>query len=76
MSVPGAPPRHPYQYLDSYVSDLPAVIDLQAIRESKVRIGVDPLGGASVAYWDAIGERYGLEYGGREPRPSIRPSAS
>jgi len=51
---------HPYQYRDSYVSDLPAVIDLQAIRESKVRIGVDPLGGASVAYWDAIGERYGL----------------
>ena len=51
---------HHYQYLDSYVSDLPAVIDLQAIRESKVRIGVDPLGGASVAYWDAIGERYGL----------------
>jgi phosphoglucomutase len=36
------------------------VIDLQAIRESKVRIGVDPLGGASVAYWDAIGDRYGL----------------
>src|SRR5258707_8418738 len=51
---------HPQQYLDSYVSDLPSVIDLQAIRESKVRIGVDPLGGASVAYWDAIGDRYGL----------------
>jgi phosphoglucomutase len=51
---------HPHQYLDSYVSDLTSVIDLQAIRESKVRIGVDPLGGASVAYWDAIGERYGL----------------
>src|SRR6266581_1697841 len=51
---------HPYQYLDSYVSDLPSVIDLQAIRESKVRIGVDPLGGASVVYWDAIGDRYGL----------------
>jgi phosphoglucomutase len=51
---------HPYQYLDSYVRDLPAVVDLQAIRESKVRIGVDPLGGASVAYWDAIGNRYGL----------------
>jgi phosphoglucomutase len=42
------------------VRDLPAVVDLQAIRESKVRIGVDPLGGASVAYWDAIGNRYGL----------------
>jgi phosphoglucomutase len=51
---------HPYRYLDSYVGDLPAVIDLQAIRESKVRIGVDPLGGASVAYWDAIGDRFGL----------------
>src|SRR4030095_10648827 len=51
---------HSHQYLDSYVSDLPSVIDLQSIRESKVRIGVDPLGGASVAYWDAIGERYGL----------------
>ena len=51
---------HPHPYLDSYVSDLPSVVDLQAIRESKVRIGVDPLGGASVAYWDAIGERYGL----------------
>lgn len=51
---------HPYQYLDSYVRDLPSVVDVQAIRESKVRIGVDPLGGASVAYWDAIGDRYGL----------------
>src|SRR5690349_3501942 len=51
---------HPYKYLNSYVSDLPSVVDLEAIRESKVRVGVDPLGGASVAYWDAIGDRYGL----------------
>jgi phosphoglucomutase len=51
---------HPHQYRDSYVSDLSSVIDLQAIRDSKVRIGVDPLGGASVAYWDAIGDLYGL----------------
>jgi len=50
----------PYQYLDSYVNDLRSVIDLEVIRESKVRIGVDPLGGASVAYWDAIGDRHGL----------------
>jgi phosphoglucomutase len=42
------------------VRDLPSVIDLAAIRASKVRIGVDPLGGASVAYWDAIGDRYEL----------------
>jgi phosphoglucomutase len=51
---------HAFQYLDSYVRDLPSVIDLELIRESKVRIGVDPLGGASVAYWDAIGDRHGL----------------
>src|SRR5215813_5691807 len=51
---------HSHQYLDTYVRDLPTVVDLEAIRESKVRIGVDPLGGASVAYWDAIGDRYGL----------------
>ena len=55
-----APTVHPHPYLDSYVRDLPSAVDLQAIRESKVRIGVDPLGGASVAYWDAIGNRYGL----------------
>src|SRR5881296_838098 len=52
---------HSYDYLDSYVRDLPSVVDLQAIRESKIHIGVDPLGGASVAYWDAIGEKYGLD---------------
>ncbi len=51
---------HPHQYLETYIRDLPSVIDLQAIRDSKVHIGVDPLGGASVAYWDAIGDRYGL----------------
>ena len=51
---------HAYQYLDNYVRDLSSVIDIEAIRASKVAIGVDPLGGASVAYWDAIGDRYGL----------------
>ena len=51
---------HPHPYLDTYVSDLPAVVELESIRDCKVHIGVDPLGGASVAYWDAIGERYGL----------------
>ena len=51
---------HLYKYLDSYVRDLSSVIDIEAIRASKVAIGVDPLGGASVAYWDAIGDRYGL----------------
>src|SRR5271165_3539042 len=55
-----APTTHPHPYLESYVRDLDSVIDLQAIRESRVHLGVDPLGGASVAYWDAIGDRYGL----------------
>jgi phosphoglucomutase len=52
---------HRHEYLDAYVRDLPSVVDLDAIRASGVRIGVDPLGGASVAYWDAIGEKYGLD---------------
>ena len=52
---------HPHEYLDAYVGDLGSVVDLDAIRASRVRIGVDPLGGASVAYWDAIRERYGLD---------------
>ena len=45
----------------AYVDDLPQVLDLDAIREAGVRIGADPLGGASVDYWGAIGERYGLD---------------
>jgi len=52
---------HRHHYLDSYVADLPSVVDLEAVRESKVHIGVDPLGGASVMYWDAIGDRYHLD---------------
>jgi phosphoglucomutase len=50
-----------YDYLENYVADLSAVIDLDAIRSAGVRIGADPLGGASVHYWGAIGERYGLD---------------
>ena len=45
----------------AYVDDLPAVVDLDAIREAGVRIGADPLGGASVAYWGEIAERHGLD---------------
>jgi phosphoglucomutase len=50
-----------YDFLANYVDDLPAVIDLEAIRNAGVRIGADPLGGASVAYWGAIAERHGLD---------------
>ncbi|EEH66312.1 phosphoglucomutase, alpha-D-glucose phosphate-specific [Actinomyces urogenitalis DSM 15434] len=50
-----------HDYLESYVADLENVIDVEAIREAGVRIGADPLGGASVDYWGAIAERYGLD---------------
>jgi phosphoglucomutase len=49
---------HKHNYLESYVDDLPAVVDLQVIQGSQVRLGVDPLGGASLAYYDAIAERH------------------
>lgn len=50
-----------YDFLASYVGDLAGVLDLDAIRASGVRVGADPLGGASVDYWGAVGERYGLD---------------
>ena len=50
-----------YDYLDAYVADLPNVIDLHAVRAEGVRIGADPLGGASVDYWGAIAERHNLD---------------
>jgi phosphoglucomutase len=50
-----------YDYLAGYVDDLRSAIDMDAVRSAGVRIGADPLGGASVAYWGEIGERYGLD---------------
>ena len=50
-----------YDFLAGYVDDLPAVLDIDAIRNAGVRIGADPLGGASVAYWAAIAERHSLD---------------
>jgi phosphoglucomutase len=50
-----------FDFLDAYVSALPRVVNLDAIREAGIRIGADPLGGASVAYWAEIGSRYGLD---------------
>ena len=56
-----APTTHRHDYLSAYVEDLQTVVDLQAIRTSGLRLGVDPMGGASVAYWPRIAERYGLD---------------
>jgi len=50
----------PYDFMATYVEDLANVVDLDAVKGAGVRIGADPLGGASVDYWGAIGERYGL----------------
>ncbi len=57
-----------YDFLGTYVDDLPSVLDLTRIREAGVRIGADPLGGASVAYWGEIGERHGLDLTVVNPR--------
>src|SRR5687767_846363 len=50
-----------YDFRGNYVDDLANIIDFDAIRESGIRIGADPLGGASVHYWAAIAERYDLD---------------
>ena len=63
-----------HDYLETYVADLVNVIDVDAIREAGVRIGADPLGGASVDYWGAIGERYGLDL--TVVNPSVDPAWS
>lgn len=56
-----APTTHKHDYATTYIDELSAVVDLEAIRGAGVQIGVDPLGGAGVAYWDRISERYGLD---------------
>lgn len=50
-----------YDFLGTYVDDLPNAVDLAKIKDAGVRIGADPLGGASVAYWGEIAERHGLD---------------
>ncbi|MFE7931517.1 phosphoglucomutase (alpha-D-glucose-1,6-bisphosphate-dependent) [Streptomyces sp. NPDC057456] len=56
-----APTTARYDFLGTYVADLPSVLDLDAIRAAGVRIGADPLGGASVAYWGRIAEEHRLD---------------
>jgi phosphoglucomutase len=50
-----------YDYLNEYVKDLENIIDMDILRSSKIRIGIDPLGGAGIHYWEPIAERYGLD---------------
>ena len=51
---------HRHDYISNYVNDLASVLDLEAVRAARLSIGADPLGGAGLAYWSRIGERYGL----------------
>ncbi|MBM4126506.1 MAG: alpha-D-glucose phosphate-specific phosphoglucomutase [Nitrospira sp.] len=55
-----APTVHRHDYVTPYVVDLAHVIDMEAIRSAKLRLGIDPLGGAGISYWQPIAERYGL----------------
>ncbi len=66
--------NHAFDYREAYVGALGAVIDMDVLRGSPLAIGVDPLGGASVDYWEPIGERYGfrLELVNREVDPTFR----
>ncbi len=52
---------HEYDFMEAYIRDLPLVVDLDAIKRAGVKLGVDPMGGASVRYWSRIGERFGLD---------------
>lgn len=51
---------HAYDYVTPYVADLGSVIDLPAIAASEIKLGVDPMGGAGLAYWEPIADRYGI----------------
>ncbi len=52
---------HVFDFLAAYVDALPGVVDVEAVKRAKVKLGVDPMGGASVRYWSRIGERFGLD---------------
>ncbi len=52
---------HRHDYISPYITDLNSVVDMQAIQDARLRLGVDPLGGAGVHYWGRIAERYGLK---------------
>jgi len=56
----GASTTHRYDYLNTYIDELARVVDMAIIRDSKISLGVDPLGGAGVHYWEPIAKRYGL----------------
>jgi phosphoglucomutase len=63
---------HLHDYLNAYVKDLDNVIDLDVIKSAKLKLGIDPLGGSGVAYWQPIAERYGLNI--ENVNPTVDPT--
>jgi phosphoglucomutase len=65
---------HRHDYVSSYVNDLGSAVDLEAVRNAKLSIGADPLGGAGLAYWERIADRYGLSMtiAHNHPDPTFR----
>ncbi len=57
----GSPTTHFYPFRESYINDLDQIIDMEVIKNSKIHLGVDPLGGAGIHYWGQIAEKYGLD---------------
>ena len=57
-----------HDYIQHYVEDLGAVVDMECIRSAGLRIGIDPLGGSAVDYWAPIAARYGLDITVVNPR--------
>jgi phosphoglucomutase len=69
-----APTTYRHDYISAYVNDLGSVVDLEAVRAAGLSLGADPLGGAGVAYWGRIAEKYGLkmEIAHADPDPTFR----
>lgn len=67
-----APTTHRHDYITAYVSDLGAIIDMDMIKSAKLNLGIDPLGGSGVAYWQPIAERYGLNI--ENVNPTVDPT--
>jgi phosphoglucomutase len=67
---------HEQDFIPGYVNDLPSVVDMDAIRAAKLKLGVDPLGGSSVHYWEAIKARYQLDLTVVNPRAPTQWRAS
>ena len=63
-----APSTHQYDYLRPYISDLANIVDMKAVAAAGLKIGVDPLGGSGVAYWEPLAEMYGLDLTVVNPR--------